>query len=219
MLVLASVFTVPVFAQETSTGTQSTNSNSTGTAAVNYAPNTYNYGPDMKPNTVIAPSINPTVSCAGVTSGGLAFGGVQIAGGGSRVDKDCQNMELAKMVYVMGDRDGALEIACNEFPAYRAARLRQSKADPRIQACLADLPADYKVTIPVIVPQAPQQIIQQAPAHVAQPNKTEVAVTLIMDTKLGNSIPPTKKKPTRKTTKCQLTAPIKVCEAPLVVTK
>ena len=148
MLLLASIFAAPVFAQETSTGTQSTNSNSTGTAAVNYAPNTYNYGPDMKPNTVIAPSINPTVSCAGVTSGGLAFGGIQIAGGSSRVDKDCQNMELAKMVYVMGDRDGALEIACNEFPAYRATRLRQSKADPRIQACLADLPIDYKVTIP-----------------------------------------------------------------------
>lgn len=216
MLLVASLVSMPVFAQEvTGSGTQNTNSNSTGTgtAAVNYAPVNHNYAPDMKPNTVIAPSINPTVSCAGVTSGGLAFAGVQIAGGGSRVDKECQNMELAKMVYVMGDRDGALEIACNEFPAYRAARLRQSKADPRVQACLADLPDDYKLVIPVIVPQPLQQVIQQVQAPIAQPNKTEISLTLIMDTQLGKSAPTKKKPTTRKTTKCQVVAPINVCQA------
>ena len=171
------------------TGTATTTSTGQGTSVLNYSPVTTNEAPYTRPNTVIAPSINPTVQCAGTSSGGVAFAGVQIAGGGSRIDKVCQDMEAIKMTYVMQDRDAALEMECAAFPAYREARLKLYKRDPNKLPCLDDLPADWKhpPVIAIAPAPAPAPVIAPVPAQVVEP-------IVIAPAPVQESIPVPKKK-------------------------
>lgn len=127
------------FASAQTSGVASGVGTGTGQASsgLNYAPVSTYEASTPKPNTVIAPSINPTVSCANSGSAGLAFGGVQIVGGGSHVDEDCSKKELIKMTYAMGDPVSAFDMECDAFPSYRATRMRQGKP------CIQDT-KDYK---------------------------------------------------------------------------
>jgi hypothetical protein len=151
-LIILSLFAACVFAQTTTT----TGVNSLGTASsgLNYAPVSNYTSPEPRPNTVIAPNINPTVNCANTASGGVAFGGVQIVGGGSNKDEDCSNKELIKMTYAMGDQASAFDMECDMYPAYRKTRLRQGRP------CLADVIKKADIAVAIERPDLKDSIVR-----------------------------------------------------------
>lgn len=94
------------------------------TSDANNSRNTLSYQAERAPvSTAYAPSINPTVNCSAVLSGGAQGVGFGLSVGGSKIDERCQREELAKTVAQLGDFQTAHEILC-EDSTYRAARAR-----------------------------------------------------------------------------------------------
>lgn len=94
------------------------------TSDANNSQNTFSYQAERAPvATAYAPSINPTVNCAAVLSGGAQGVGFGLSVGGSKIDERCQREELAKTAAQLGDFQTAHEILC-EDSTYRAARAR-----------------------------------------------------------------------------------------------
>lgn len=77
-------------------------------------------------STAYAASIQPTVRCAGVVSGGAQGSAFGFSLGGSTIDENCVLQEMAKTAYAFGDKATAEEILCDN-DAYRHARQRTNR--------------------------------------------------------------------------------------------
>jgi hypothetical protein len=100
---------------------------SAATADSNNADQYVTYSNPRNPaSTAFAPSIQPTVNCAGsigLGGQGASFG---LSVGGTHIDPKCQRQELAKTALGFGDKATAEEILCGDDDYY-AARKRAGR--------------------------------------------------------------------------------------------
>lgn len=113
----------------TTTGTGSgVASSSTGasTSGLVYSPTSNYAAVEQKPNSVFAPSFNNTATCVKGASFGIAFGGVQAAGGGAAESDWCQTIREAEVTYAIGGpvygQQLAMEVLCS-IERVRKARM------------------------------------------------------------------------------------------------
>lgn len=99
-------------------------------------------------STAYAPSIPPTVNCAGSLAAGAQGTGFGLSFGGSHIDPECQRQELAKTAYAMGDRAAAEEILCDS-ETYRNARRRAGRPCATVQVTPEEA-AVYSGTDPIV---------------------------------------------------------------------
>lgn len=104
-----------------------TSPSSATTADSNNAAQSVVYSNPRNPaSTAYAPSIQPTVNCAGsigLGGQGASFG---LSVGGTHIDPKCQRQELAKTALAFGDKATAEEILCADDDYY-AARKRAGR--------------------------------------------------------------------------------------------
>lgn len=115
-------------AQTVNTGANSGSSSVSGSQAGSVsAVNIKNSRGYRSTGTAIAPGlIAGGITCQGSTSVGAGGPGWGFAFGSTKLDRDCNTRENAKMIALMGERDVAREVMCN-VPEVRAAMARVGK--------------------------------------------------------------------------------------------
>jgi len=104
----------PALAQSTNTNTSSSSSGaSSGSTANIYTKSKGSKIPKGVGNAVAPGLIAGGLTCQGSVSGGIGGQGFAVAFGATKMDKDCNTRENAKVIYMMGYKSAGVEVMCN----------------------------------------------------------------------------------------------------------
>lgn len=91
---------------------QSTENANNASQAVNVGGDVYK-APDIPVSTAYAPNMSPSAQCMGVASGGVQGMSIGISLGKSYESTPCNQRELARIFFQMGEKTAALDVLCS----------------------------------------------------------------------------------------------------------